>query len=238
MIDCEHPEKKGPGSLGPDGFATFEAFWKAHVDELAETLIVQSASGGLHYYFLLPWDLLASGQQLAGRIGALSGVDVITAGTKVILPGTEVDVKNGPGKYSVRQGLDVGIAEMPHPLALAFSELLGYKETESRKKRTKTAKTRAERRPVQAPINPGRSLSDDSEPARIGSSEAHASRMGEPLQYRPRRSGWLWKETAADPPTISRYRRITNIRFRNSFRGTSRAQPGVRVTVHGRQIIV
>src|SRR5438270_2437882 len=104
VIDCEHPNKKGPGSLGPDGFASFEAFWKAHIDELPKTLIVHSASGGLHYYFLLPSDFPPAGQQLAGRIGALSGVDIITAGTKVILPGTEVDVKNGPGKYSVRVG--------------------------------------------------------------------------------------------------------------------------------------
>jgi hypothetical protein len=135
VVDCESPSKKGSDSLGPDGMCHFRDFWISYIHELPRTLTVESGSGGRHFYFTLPVDVVPQGQHLKTRISALPGVDVITYGNRIILPESQVTVRHGSGKYRLVEGLDAGIAEMPRPLALAFAKLLGFEGLNSSKSR-------------------------------------------------------------------------------------------------------
>ncbi|MDQ2842413.1 MAG: bifunctional DNA primase/polymerase, partial [Acidobacteriota bacterium] len=111
----------GIGKPGPNGFTAFHEFWKQHVSELPEHLIVQSGSMGEHHYFFLPLDLSRDGPLRGGPFR--TGIDLLTCGKNVILPGSCVASPFGSGSYTVISGTGVGIPEMPWPLAEALIKL-------------------------------------------------------------------------------------------------------------------
>jgi len=111
VIDTESPCKH-PDRLGPDG----EMFLGSLLEDLDITLppspIVQTASGGYHRYLVIP-----RGLPIRPKIALWPGVDVLTDGCSVILPGSCTDA----GEYRALRSFE----EHPIPEApRAFIKLI------------------------------------------------------------------------------------------------------------------
>lgn len=100
-LDVNHVE-------GVDGVKTFNEIWP----DFPETLIVESANGGMHIYFRYR-------KGLKSRADYFPGIDIRTDGGVIVTPGSEKVKKNGEiGRYKVVVGQN--IAEMPEELFQLF----------------------------------------------------------------------------------------------------------------------
>ena len=73
-LDCGHAE-------GVDGMKSFKKYCDEHGYEIPETLVAQTAGGGLHFYFKMP-----EGRDIRNAAGILPGVDVRGNGGFIIVP--------------------------------------------------------------------------------------------------------------------------------------------------------
>ena len=136
IFDCEHFLKKGPQTPKHDGMNEFKRFWQRIVLQLPDHLTVRSGSDGLHHAFLLPIDLVPEGKYFKD-VATLPGIDLLSFGKNVIVPGSCVDVQHGTGEYAIVSGLEAGIGEMPRSLALALIEKMELKDIETLERKTK-----------------------------------------------------------------------------------------------------
>jgi Bifunctional DNA primase/polymerase, N-terminal len=119
VIDTESPWKH-PDRPGPDG----EMFLGSLLEDSDTTLprcpIVQTASGGFHRYLLVP-----KGFPIRPRVALWPGIDILTAGSSVILPGSRTEA----GEYrAVRSFEESPIPEAPR----AFIKLIRRAQEDGR----------------------------------------------------------------------------------------------------------
>jgi hypothetical protein len=119
VIDTEDPWKD-PNRLGPDG----EMFLGSLLEDSDITLplgpIVQTPSGGFHRYLLVP-----KGLPIRPRVALWPGIDILSAGSSVILPGSRTD----RGDYRALRTLDEWtIPEAPRQ----FVKLIRSTQTDGR----------------------------------------------------------------------------------------------------------
>jgi hypothetical protein len=104
VIDTESPFKH-PGELGPDGELILYGILEEHGITLPECPMVQTATGGFHRYFLVPRWL-----PVRSAIGIWPGIDILAAGSSVILTGSRTD----DGQYrALRSFKDCPTPEAP-----------------------------------------------------------------------------------------------------------------------------
>ena len=84
--------------------------------ETLDTLVINTPSGGLHYYFSFPKEV----ETIKGKIGFRKGIDIKADGGYVIAPGSSIN-----GKHYEFEDIDKEIAELP----LWLLDLLTNKET-------------------------------------------------------------------------------------------------------------
>jgi hypothetical protein len=104
VVDTECPFKH-PGKLGPDGELILYGILEEHGITLPPCPTVQTATGGFHRYFLVPRWL-----PVRSAIGIWPGIDILAAGSSVILTGSRTD----DGQYrALRSFKDCPIREAP-----------------------------------------------------------------------------------------------------------------------------
>jgi hypothetical protein len=122
VIDTESPWKH-PDRPGPDG----EMFLGSLLEDSDTTLppcpMVQTGSGGFHRYLLVP-----KGFPIRPRVALWPGIDILTAGSSVILPGSRTDA----GEYRALRSFDeCSIPEAPR----AFVKLIRSAQEDGRSHR-------------------------------------------------------------------------------------------------------
>jgi len=123
VIDTESPSKHA-GKPGPDGELTFYDVLEEHGIVLPPCPTVLTATGGFHRYFLVPKWL-----PVRSTIGLWPGVDILAAGSSVILPGSYTN----SGEYKVLRSFE----ECPIPEApVAFITLI--RETQKMMRRDRS----------------------------------------------------------------------------------------------------
>jgi hypothetical protein len=116
VIDTESPSKY-PDRFGPDG----EMFLGSLLEDADTTLptcpIVRTGSGGFHRYFRVP-----KGFPVRPSVALWPGIDILAAGSSVILPGSRTDA----GEYRALRSFDeCAIPEAPR----TFIKLIRSTET-------------------------------------------------------------------------------------------------------------
>ena len=119
VIDTENPFKYAD-RLGPDG----EMFLGSLLEDSDTTLppcpTVQTGSGGFHRYLLVP-----KGLPIHPQVGLWPGIDILAAGSSVILPGSRTDA----GEYrALRSFEECSIPEAPR----SFVKLIRKAQTAAR----------------------------------------------------------------------------------------------------------
>ena len=116
VIDTESPFKQ-PGKDGPDGELVFYGLLEEHAITLPPCPMVETASGGFHRYLLVPKWL-----PIRSAIGLWPGIDILAAGSSVILPGSHTDA----GRYkAVRSFEDCPIPDAPRELIRLIRQAQG-----------------------------------------------------------------------------------------------------------------
>jgi hypothetical protein len=106
VIDTEDPFKHG--EPGPDGELVLGELLEEHSIDLPPCPTVQSATGGFHRYLLVP-----KGIRIHSSVALWPGVDILAAGSNVILPGSRVET----GTYRMlRSFSECPIPEAPRAL--------------------------------------------------------------------------------------------------------------------------
>lgn len=103
VIDTENPFKH-PDKLGPDGELFLCELLEEHSITIPPCPTVQTAHDGFHRYLLVP-----RGLRVHSSIGLWPGIDILAAGSNVILPGSHIDA----GRYRILRSFD----ECPIPEA-------------------------------------------------------------------------------------------------------------------------
>ena len=189
IIDCEHPDKKE--SPGPDGITNFKNYCQSLGIELPEHPTVRSGSGGIHDLFLIPAGLIPAGQYVCPGY-FLPGVELLTFGRNVIMPGSIIETWRGPGVYEALSGFEAGIPEMPRPLAIAIIEKLGLREITVTGKQKKSKTKNEAARPRVGPA--GVQFANNSNGPINDAVEAAVNTMLRFNAYFPR----LWANEASD----------------------------------------
>jgi len=119
VIDCESEAK-----AGIDGVEVFYNLCDEAKIDVPTCPIIRSCSDGKHSYFTLP-----AGMTIAPSCCVIPGIDILTAGANVILPGSQAVRKDfAVGKYSIE--VFAPIPEMPLILAkLIVSKLEKHKKS-------------------------------------------------------------------------------------------------------------
>jgi hypothetical protein len=111
VIDTESPLKH-PDKPGPDGELFLASLLQEHDIRLPPCPMVMTASWGFHRYLLVPKRL-----PIRSRIGLWPGIDVLAAGSNVVLAGSRTEA----GQYKMVRSFE----ECPIPEApLAFVKLI------------------------------------------------------------------------------------------------------------------
>src|SRR3954452_9280955 len=87
VLDCESAEKGGV-----DGIEELARICDELGVDLPDCPITRSANNGLHYLMTWPAHLIPSGFYCSGK---LPGIDVLSLGSKVILPGSQALREDG-----------------------------------------------------------------------------------------------------------------------------------------------
>jgi hypothetical protein len=104
VIDTESPFKHS-GKPGPDGEILLWSLLEDHDITLPPCPTVHTASGGFHRYLLVP-----KGLPIRSAISLWPGIDILAAGSNVILPGSHIDA----GQYqALRPFEECAIPEAP-----------------------------------------------------------------------------------------------------------------------------
>ena len=104
VIDTESPFKH-PDKPGPDGELVLYSLLEEHTISLPPCPTVRTPSEGFHRYFLVP-----KGLRIRSAIGLWPGIDILAAGSSVILPGSRTEA----GKYRILRSFDeCSIPEAP-----------------------------------------------------------------------------------------------------------------------------
>jgi Bifunctional DNA primase/polymerase, N-terminal len=103
VIDTENPFKH-PDKPGPDGELVLYGLLEEHAITLPPSPMVQTASEGFHRYFQVP-----KGLRIRSAIGLWPGIDILAAGSSVVLPGSRTEA----GSYRMLRSFD----ECPIPEA-------------------------------------------------------------------------------------------------------------------------
>ena len=133
VIDTEDPFKH-PDRPGPDGELILGSLLEDTDTILPTCPMVRTASGGFHRYLLVP-----SGYRIHSTVALWPGIDVLTAGSSVILPGSRTDA----GEYREVRSFDENpIPEAPRPFISLIRGLQG--ETSTDRSRATLSAPRAE----------------------------------------------------------------------------------------------
>jgi hypothetical protein len=104
VIDTENPFKH-PDRIGPDGEMILCSLLEDCQTTLPPCPMVQTASGGFHRYLLVP-----AGSPIHPKVGIWPGIDILAAGSSVILPGSRTEA----GEYRALRTFDeCAIPEAP-----------------------------------------------------------------------------------------------------------------------------
>jgi hypothetical protein len=107
VIDTESPFKQ-PDKQGPDGELVLYGLLEENAITLPSCPMVETASGGFHRYLLVPKRL-----PIRRAISLWPGIDILAAGSSVILPGSRTDA----GRYkTLRSFEECPIPEAPREL--------------------------------------------------------------------------------------------------------------------------
>ena len=133
VIDTEDPFKH-PDRPGPDGELILGSLLEDTDTILPPCPMVRTASGGFHRYLLVP-----AGFCIRAAVALWPGIDVLAAGSSVILPGSRTDA----GEYREVRSFDgCPIPEAPRPFISLICGL--QKETSTDRPRAKLSAPRGE----------------------------------------------------------------------------------------------
>ena len=120
VIDTENPNKRRDGT-GPDGELSLGGVLEESDISLPQCPMVGTPSGGYHRYLLVP-----KGFRIHGKVAVWPGVDILAAGSNVILPESRTEA----GQYHVLRSFE----ECPIPEApRAFIKLIRTAQNALRK---------------------------------------------------------------------------------------------------------
>jgi hypothetical protein len=118
VIDTESPSKQ-PGNHGPDGELILYGLLEEHAITLPLCPMVETASGGFHRYLLVPKWL-----PIRRAISLWPGIDILAAGSSVILPGS----RTVAGRYKpLRSFEECPIPEAPRELIRLIRQAQGMR---------------------------------------------------------------------------------------------------------------